>query len=94
MKHFNQTYIDTSKVDLDFAKAQGDESLPRAWSKHTIGSSAYQLTHKKEEKKDWNKREEKMSNKEVEEKKRKFRDFLNVMGVKSGDNKQSWNDSF
>ena len=52
------------------------------------------MTHKKEEGKYTNKREDKLSNKEIEDKKRKFREFLNVMGVKSGDNKQSWNDSF
>jgi hypothetical protein len=53
------------------------------------------LTHKKSDKDEGNKkREEKLSAKEIEEKKRKFREFLNVMGVKSSDNKQSWNDSF
>ena len=53
------------------------------------------MTHKKSDKDEGNKkREEKLSAKEIEEKKRKFREFLNVMGVKSSDNKQSWNDSF
>ena len=53
------------------------------------------MTHKKLDKDEGNKkREEKLSAKEIEEKKRKFREFLNVMGVKSSDNKQSWNDSF
>ena len=31
---------------------------------------------------------------EIERKKAKFKEFLKVMGVKSQDNKQSWNDSF
>lgn len=41
LAHFRNTYIDTSKIDLDYAKQQGDETIPRAWSKHTQGSSAY-----------------------------------------------------
>ena len=49
MKFFQNSYIDTSKISVDFAKKQGDEALPRAWSRHTEGSSAYALTHKKRE---------------------------------------------
>ena len=41
LKFFKGTYIDTSKIELEIAKHQGDESIPRPWSRHTIGSSAY-----------------------------------------------------
>ena len=47
-KHFNKTYIDTSKMEVDFARRQGDEHIPRAGTWHTPGSSAYAITHKDE----------------------------------------------
>ncbi|KAJ3296457.1 hypothetical protein HK104_001596, partial [Borealophlyctis nickersoniae] len=40
LKHFNGTYIDTSKIIVDFAKAIGDATLPRPWSRYSQGSSA------------------------------------------------------
>lgn len=49
-KFFTGTFIDTSKVVVDFAKPQGDPELPRAWSKHSKGSSAYMALHGKDEK--------------------------------------------
>ncbi|KAJ3203059.1 hypothetical protein HDU67_010430, partial [Dinochytrium kinnereticum] len=42
LKYFNNTFIDTSKIEVVEAKAVGDASLPRPWSKHTDGSSAHQ----------------------------------------------------
>lgn len=48
-KFFNNTFLDTSKMVIDFAKPQGDPELPRAWSKFTKGSSAYAALHGKEE---------------------------------------------
>ncbi|GJJ68797.1 multiple RNA-binding domain-containing protein 1 [Entomortierella parvispora] len=38
--HFNNTFIDTSKIIVEKAKEIGDDSLPRAWSQHTLGTSA------------------------------------------------------
>ncbi|KAI8801233.1 hypothetical protein BJ742DRAFT_716186 [Cladochytrium replicatum] len=43
-KFFEGTYIDTSKISVEFAKAVGDPTLPRAWSKHTKGTTAYHRT--------------------------------------------------
>ena len=40
-KYFDKTYLHTSKLDVDFAKMQNDSTLDRPWSKHSIGSSAY-----------------------------------------------------
>jgi len=40
-KFFHNTFIDTSRIVVDFAKPQGDPELPRAWSKFSKGSSAY-----------------------------------------------------
>ena len=39
--YFNQTYMDTSKLQVDLALPVGDSSLPRPWSRHSRGSSAY-----------------------------------------------------
>jgi len=88
--------MDTSKIELDYAKKQGDETIPRAWSRHTAGSSAYALTHKRQGKMKFdNEQEEKLDKVAVEEKKDKFRQFLKLMGVqKDSAGGQSWNDSF
>lgn len=88
---------------MSYAKKQGDEAIPRAWSRYTQGSSAYALTHKNEAK--TFKSSKKQTNEDtevVEEKKRKFREFLTLMGIKQKDDKNdklvgansSWNDNF
>ncbi|KAJ2767543.1 Multiple RNA-binding domain-containing protein 1, partial [Coemansia nantahalensis] len=43
--YFNGTFIDTSRVEVEIAKPQGDASLPRAWSVYTEGTSLYNKTH-------------------------------------------------
>ena len=42
VNHFNNTFIDASKVLVEVAKPYGDEMLDRPWSKYSKGSSAYQ----------------------------------------------------
>jgi multiple RNA-binding domain-containing protein 1 len=39
---FNQSFIDTSKLEVEIAKTFGDPSLPRPWSKYSKGSSAFE----------------------------------------------------
>ena len=39
-KYFDKTFLHTSRIEVDLAKAQGDETLARPWSKHSFGSSA------------------------------------------------------
>lgn len=51
LQHFNKSFIDTSKITVDFAKNLGDESLPRPWSKYTEGSSAHERLKKRKERK-------------------------------------------
>ncbi|KAJ7333896.1 putative RNA-binding protein 19 [Desmophyllum pertusum] len=51
LHHFNSSFIDTSKITVDFAKNLGDESLPRAWSKYSEGSSANERFKKGKERK-------------------------------------------
>ncbi|XP_030632510.1 putative RNA-binding protein 19 isoform X2 [Chanos chanos] len=35
LKHFNKSFVDTSRVTVEYCKAFGDLSKPRPWSKHT-----------------------------------------------------------
>ena len=46
LKHFNNTFIDTSKIMCEIARPKGDENLSRPWSKYSEGSSANQRTAK------------------------------------------------
>lgn len=41
LKHFNNTFIDTSKIQVDVCKDFGDETAPRPWSKYSEKSSAF-----------------------------------------------------
>nr|XP_012324436.1 probable RNA-binding protein 19 isoform X1 [Aotus nancymaae] len=34
LKHFNKSFIDTSRITVEFCKSFGDPTKPRAWSKH------------------------------------------------------------
>ena len=42
LKHFNNTFIDTSKIQVYICKDLGDETAPRPWSKYSEKSSAFQ----------------------------------------------------
>lgn len=46
--YFNNTYMDTSKLQVDLALPVGDATLPRPWSRHSRGSSAYSSLHPEE----------------------------------------------
>lgn len=41
LEYFNNTYINTARINVEKALAYGSENLPRAWSKYTEGSSAH-----------------------------------------------------
>jgi len=93
--------LHTSKIEVDFAKQQGDDSLPRPWSKHSQGSSANTRMLKAKGKLGAAQHRAAASNQqlsaaEVEQKKGKFREFLKLMGTGAGTQgeKQSWNDQF
>ncbi|CAM9923864.1 unnamed protein product, partial [Phaeothamnion confervicola] len=38
---FNGTFLDTSRIQVEVARPKGDTALPRAWSRHTPGSSRF-----------------------------------------------------
>lgn len=42
LKHFHNTFIDTSKIHVDICKDFGDDTAPRPWSKYSEKSSAFQ----------------------------------------------------
>lgn len=94
--NFNNTFIDTSKIQVDVARTKDDPELPRAWSRHTTGTSAYNKQHKvseepKKKKKDLkseDSEENGVKNEKLEEKKKKFLEYVTVMKG----SKQSWND--
>ena len=104
LKHFNNTFIDTSKIQVDICKDLGDETAPRPWSKYSEKSSAFQ---KKVQKVEQRKRafegkvDEGKSGEEVKKKKKgnallgelendsSFQEFLEVH--KTGSQKNIWN---
>ncbi|KAI8891456.1 RNA-binding domain-containing protein [Backusella circina FSU 941] len=49
MAYFNNTFINTSRIVVEKAIAYGSQELPRAWSKYSETSSAYQRMHGKKE---------------------------------------------
>lgn len=42
LKHFNNSFVDTSKIQVDICKDFGDDTAPRPWSKYSEKSSAFQ----------------------------------------------------
>ncbi|KAJ2818923.1 Multiple RNA-binding domain-containing protein 1, partial [Coemansia erecta] len=43
--YFNNSFVDTSKIEVQIARPHGDATLPRAWSVYTQGTSLYNKTH-------------------------------------------------
>ena len=41
VKYFNKTFLDASRLDVEFAYRYGAEVKQRAWSKYTEGTSAH-----------------------------------------------------
>jgi len=69
----NKTFIDTSRIEVSYAKDQSDPDLPRAWSKHTKMEPKWKDSEEKK------KEQDNMD----EEKKWKFEEFVKVMSKKS-----------
>ena len=40
LKYFNGTFIDTSRVEVQYARSVHSAQIPRPWSKYSAGSSA------------------------------------------------------
>jgi multiple RNA-binding domain-containing protein 1 len=41
LQHFNRSFLGTNRLVIQFAYPKGDSHIPRAWSKHSEGSSRY-----------------------------------------------------
>lgn len=46
VKHFNKTFLNSVRIEVEIAKPYGDSSIPRPWSRYAKGSSAYAKLHK------------------------------------------------
>lgn len=46
-KYFDKTFLDTSKITVEYALTQNDPKLSRPWSKYSKGSSAFMLKNGK-----------------------------------------------
>ncbi|KAJ2999543.1 hypothetical protein HDV02_002690 [Globomyces sp. JEL0801] len=93
--YFNNTYIDTCKLEVTVAKTIGDVSLDRPWSKYSKGSSANEKL--KEEKE----LEESKPKKVLNDKQKKFladideddddlKEFLEVMRPRQASSHRTW----
>ncbi|KAJ1649931.1 Multiple RNA-binding domain-containing protein 1 [Dispira simplex] len=45
VSHFNNSFIDTSRITVEIAKPFNDPTLPRPWSSYSKGSTAYERRH-------------------------------------------------
>ncbi|XP_078083132.1 putative RNA-binding protein 19 [Mustelus asterias] len=51
LQHFNKSYIDTSRIAVEFCKSFGDPALSRPWSKHSQKNLAAELPKQAKEEK-------------------------------------------
>ncbi|BBN20258.1 multiple RNA-binding domain-containing protein 1 [Marchantia polymorpha subsp. ruderalis] len=49
VKYFNRSFFDTSRLVCELAQAVGASNLPRPWSRHSEGSSAFDNSHRKKD---------------------------------------------
>uniref|UniRef100_A0A8C1AAX8 Probable RNA-binding protein 19 n=1 Tax=Cyprinus carpio carpio TaxID=630221 RepID=A0A8C1AAX8_CYPCA len=68
MKHFNKSFVDTSRVTVEFCTDIGDPNKARPWSKHTRLPSSNKVT------------EEQKSCEQAEKREKKQKKPLNVLG--------------
>ncbi|XP_061134863.1 probable RNA-binding protein 19 [Syngnathus typhle] len=82
LKHFNRSFVDTSRVTVELCKAFGDPTKAKAWSKHTQNSEPDKATTQTEtaNKKEKDKKESSaLKNLEEDE---QFKEFLSVHQVR------------
>merc|ERR1712100_932265 len=88
IKFFNNSYLDTRKIDVSLAKASGDNALPTPWSRHSKGSNAYKRAHP-EDGKDENEEPAKKKQKTDNDEKGQKKYFMNLVKSSKG---QLWRD--
>ena len=52
VKHFNKTFLNSVRIEVEIAKRYGDPSIPRPWSRYAKGSSAYVKQQKEQTQRD------------------------------------------
>ncbi|KAJ3385179.1 putative RNA-binding protein 19 [Entophlyctis sp. JEL0112] len=105
LKYFNNSFIDTSKIEVSFAKPVGDGSIPRPWSKHSVGSSAHQRQELKKQQQLQNQAENRSESvsipkqtatnllsdlKTLQQTDPKFKEFLDVMRPRGAAKSRTW----
>ena len=94
---FDKTFFNTSRLKVEKALPVGDKHLPRAWSRHTAGTTAYNKRHgivknqndgtvSRKQKKE-SKYDNESDTKEGDQS--KFKEFLEIMQPRSKGNKWS-----
>eukprot|EP00388_Colpodella_angusta_P022920 GDKJ01058604.1.p1 GENE.GDKJ01058604.1~~GDKJ01058604.1.p1 ORF type:complete len:1505 (+),score=476.46 GDKJ01058604.1:32-4516(+) len=87
VKKFNGTFIGSSKVVIEYAAPKESEEIGRAWSRHTLGSSAHSRSHPEIE--EAQQAAAKAQKKPVETSQKvtdkKLEEFLGVMSKRKGD---------
>lgn len=83
LKHFNKSYIDTSRIAVEFCKSFGDPGLPKPWSKHSQKNSTGGTSKMAEDQEGQNKQKDKKNKLAIEEleslkKDSNFEEFLAV----------------
>lgn len=73
-EHFDGTFINSMKINVQICANLGDEKKPRAWSKYATDSTAYKKLHKDEIQEDVKPKKEKLS--KSEKNKNKIKELL------------------
>lgn len=82
LKHFNNTFIQTSRIKVEVCASLGSQEKPKAWSKYSEESSAYKKQHGISEKTE----EETEKSKSKQEKRKKKQDKLDeIVGGRKDD---------
>eukprot|EP01125_Pyxidicula_operculata_P018401 TRINITY_DN6534_c0_g5_i1.p1 TRINITY_DN6534_c0_g5~~TRINITY_DN6534_c0_g5_i1.p1 ORF type:complete len:926 (-),score=321.38 TRINITY_DN6534_c0_g5_i1:282-3059(-) len=84
--YFNKSYLDTSKILVEFALPYGDEKIPRPWSKYSKGSSAFEKKQKKLEEKTNKKNKKKEEKEQKQKQKQKKKDAIDDIFEKNDNN--------
>uniref|UniRef100_A0A8C1XPM2 RNA binding motif protein 19 n=1 Tax=Cyprinus carpio TaxID=7962 RepID=A0A8C1XPM2_CYPCA len=75
LKHFNKSFVDTSRVTVEFCTDFGDPNKARPWSKHTRQPSSNKVTEEQKSREQGEKDEKKPLNLEKDQ---SFQEFLAV----------------
>ncbi|KAJ3022223.1 hypothetical protein HKX48_006745 [Thoreauomyces humboldtii] len=95
LKYFNGTFVDTSRIEVELARAIGDVNLARPWSRHSTGSSAFdrkanaeaEAQRQRAEKADRLKRNKEQTTQDAERKQKLLNSLYDDSGVTANDPK-------